>query len=157
MNKTVKKILVGIASIIGIGIIGSIGFVGYVIYSFSSGCGMDDGPFEAVRSTPIEISESSLTFSLSNNGKLILDNRADTLSPVLTLIENGKIKWTLDTDLSNTEGYETCQIWEISNLTVKKDSDPIKLSFTGHWTYGAEAGSMEIDRGDGENSFCLSW
>jgi hypothetical protein len=157
MNQTVKKILIWIASIIGIGIIGCIGFAGSVFYSFISGCGMDDGPFEAVRTNPIEISESSLTFNLSNNGKLILDNRTDTLSPVLTLIENGKIKWTLDTDVRNTEGYETCRIWEITNLTVRKDSNPIKLSFTGHWTYGVEAGTMKIDRDDGENSFCLSW
>ena len=157
MNKTVKIILILTVSIMGIGIMGFIAFVGYVIFSFTSGCGMDDGPFEAVRIDSIEISDFVQTYDLSGNGKLILDNRSDTLSPILTLIEEGKVKWTLDTDVRYTKGYETCRIWEISNVIVRKDSDPIKLSFTGHWTYGTEAGSMEIDRDDGDNSFCLSW
>ena len=118
---------------------------------------MDDGPFKAVLIDPVEISDSAQVFKLSGNGKLILENRIDTLSPVLTLMENGKVKWTLDTDLRNTKGYETCRIWEITNVTLIKDTDPIKLYFTGYWTYGAEAGSMKIDRKDGENSYCLSW
>lgn len=157
MNKTVKKIIIWTASILGIGVIAYLGFVAYVVYTFSSGCGMDDGPFKAVTTTPIEITETSERFKLSKGGELILTNRNDTLSPILTLIENGKIIWTLDTDVRNSKGYETCRIWEISNLTVTKDTDPIKIRFTGHWTYGAEAGSMEIDRENGENSFCLSW
>jgi len=157
MNKTVKKILIWTASIIGVGVIGYIGLVGYVLYSFGSGCGMDDGPFEAVQVPSIELTENSQQFDLSDNGKLILENRNDSLSPILSLIENGKIKWTLDTDTRNTKGYESTRIWKISNLIVSKNTDPIKLHFTGHWTYGAEAGSMEIDRDDGENSFCLSW
>ncbi len=157
MNKNVKKIIIWTASILGIGVIVYLGFVAYVFYTFSSGCGMDDGPFKAVTTTPIEITETSERFKLSKDGELILTNRNDTLSPILTLIENGKIVWTLDTDVRNTKGYETCRIWEISNVTVTKDTDPIKLQFTGHWTYGAEAGSMEIDRENGENSFCLSW
>jgi hypothetical protein len=134
-----------------------LGFVAYVVYTFSSGCGMDDGPFKAVTTTPIEITETSERFKLSKGGELILTNRNDTLSPILTLFENGKLIWTLDTDVRNTKGYETCRIWEISNVTVTKDTDPIKIRFTGHWTYGAEAGSMEIDRENGKNSFCLSW
>ena len=59
MNKTTKKILIWTFSIIGIGIIGYIGFVGYVMYTFTSGCGMDDGSFEAVLIDPIKISESA--------------------------------------------------------------------------------------------------
>ena len=115
MNRTLKKILIWTASIIGIGIIGYLGFVGYVVYSITSGCGMDDGPFEAVLIEPILISDSSQTLNLSDNGQLILENRNDTLSPILTLIENGKVKWTLDTDVRNTKGYETCRIWELCN------------------------------------------
>lgn len=157
MNKTVQKILIWVASIIAIGIIGYIALVGYVVYSFSSGCGMDDGPFKAVLIDPIEVSDSVQTFDLSENGQLILENRNDTLSPIIALIENGRVKWALDMDVRNTVGYETCRIWEISNLTVTNDTDPIALSFAGHWTYGTEAGSMEIDRENGENSFCLSW
>lgn len=131
--------------------------MGYVYFSLFSGCGMDDGPFTAVIVDPIVISDSAQIFDLSDNGKLILENRNDTLSPILTCIENGEVKWTLDTDVRNTKGYETCKIWEISSVTVTKNTDPIKLNFAGHWTYGAEAGSMEIDRQDGKNSFCLSW
>ena len=92
MEETIKKILIWTASIIGIGVIGYLAFVAYVVYSFTSGCGMDDGPFKAVRIEQIVISDSAETFDLSNNGKLILENRDDTLSPILTLIENGKIK-----------------------------------------------------------------
>jgi len=157
MNRTTKKILIWTFSIIGIGIIGYIGFVGYVMYTFASGCGMDDGPFNAVIINQTQISENSEIFELENNGVLILDNRTDSLSPTLTLKENGIVKWTLDTDTRNTKGYESTRIWKISNVTVTKNTDPIKLNFAGHWTYGAEAGSMEIDRDDGENSFCLSW
>ena len=157
MNKTTKKILIWTFSIIGIGIIGYIGFVGYVLYTFASGCGMDDGPFNAVLINQTQISGNSEIFELENNGVLILDNRTDSLSPTLTLKENGIVKWTLDTDTRNTKGYESTRIWKISNVTVTKKTDPIKLNFVGHWTYGAETGSMEIDREDGENSFCLSW
>ena len=157
MNKTTKKILIWTFSIIGIGILGYIGFVGYVMYTFASGCGMDDGPFNAVLIEQTNISENSEIFELKNNGILILDNRTDSLSPTLTLKENGIVKWTLDTDTRNTKGYESTRIWKISNVTITKKTDPIKLNFAGHWTYGAEAGSMEIEREDGENSFCLSW
>ncbi|WP_299007479.1 hypothetical protein [uncultured Tenacibaculum sp.] len=157
MNKTFKKILIGVGIIAGIGITGYLGLIGVVWYQFSVGCGMDDGPFEAVTIKPIEITKNAKEFQLAKNGKLILENRNDTLSPTLTLIENGKVKWTLDTDTRNTKGYESTGIWEISNVIITKDSDPIKLRFTGHWTYGAEAGSMEIDRDNGDNKFCLSW
>ena len=157
MNKTLKKVLIGIGIIAGIGIIGYLGLVGVVWYQFSVGCGMDDGPFEAVLIDPIEITSNSIEFDLSKKGKLILENRNDTLSPILTLIENGKVKWTLDTDTRNTKGYESTRIWEISNVSIEKKTDPIKLVFTGHWTYGAEHGSMKIDRDNGDNEFCLSW
>ena len=157
MNKTTNKILIWTFSIIGIGIVVCFGLLGYVLYSFGSGCGMDDGPFKAVLIDPIEITDDAEQFDLSDNGILILENRNDTLSPILTLIENGKVKWTLNTDVRNTEGFESTRIWEISNVTIEKKTDPIKLVFTGHWTYGAEHGSMEIDREDGENEFCLSW
>ena len=157
MNKTTKKILIWTFSIIGFGILGYIGFVGYVMYTFASGCGMDDGPFNAVLIEQTQISENSQTFELNNNGILILDNRTDSLSPTLTLKENGIVKWTLDTDTRNTKGYESTRIWKISSVTVIKNTDPIKLNFVGHWTYGAEVGSMEIDRKTGKNNFCLSW
>lgn len=157
MNKTTNKIFIWTVSILGIGAITYLGFVAYVIFSMTSGCCTDDGPFKAIKTNPIIITKASERFKLSKGGELILTNRNDTLSPILTLTENGKTIWTLDTDVRNTKGYETCRIWELSNVTITKDTDPIKLRFTGHWTYGAEAGSMEINRDNGDNSFCLSW
>lgn len=157
MNKKLKKTIIGIIAIAGIAIIAYAGFVLYAVYTFTSGCGMDDGPFKAVKIENQNLTDDLLIFDLSDKGKLIIDNRNDSLSPILTLIENEKVKWTLDTDVRNTEGYETCRIWKIDNVTVTKDSNPIKLTFTGYWTFGAERGSMEIDRTTGDNSFCLSW
>ena len=140
-----------------------VGFFGYKVYDFltfswlGNGCGTDDGPFTALHIAPIKLSDSIQTFDLADNRQLILENRNDTLSPILTLIQNGKVKWTLDTDTRNTEGYENTRIWKISNVTITNDTDRIELNFLGHWTYGAEAGSMEIVRDNGENTFCLSW
>ena len=138
-------------------------FLGYLIYDFLSfnwladDCGMDDGPFIAVLVEPIKISESAQEFDLSENGKLIIDNRTDSLSPILTLKENGQIKWTLDTDTRNTKEYANTRIWNIRKVEILNKSNPIELQFFADWTYGAESGSMEIDRINGENSFCLSW
>jgi len=145
-----------LASIIGIGAIGYFGFIVYVYLSIFSGCGMDDGPFEAELIEKIEFSEIVDTFELKS-GNLIIDNRVDTLSPIITFIENESVKWTLDTDVSKTKNYEYCRISKISNVKISEDRKSIYLDFTGYWTYGAEAGWMEIDKKDGENWFCLSW
>ena len=156
MRKNLKRVFL-LLSII------TFSFLCYRVYDFLSfswigeGCGMDDGPFNAVVIDPVDISESSQKFELSDKGELVLENRKDSLSPILTLIENGKVKWTLDADTRNTEGYESTRFWKISNVTVAKNTNPIKLNFAGHWTYGVEAGTMVIDRKDGDNSFCLSW
>lgn len=116
---------------------------------------MDDGPFYAIELADIQFSDSLQTFELSD-GKLILDNRSDSLSPILAFEQNESLSWILDTDVSKTEGYEGTRIWEISNISID-DGSQINLRFTGHWTYGAEAGSMQIDKKTGKNSFCLSW
>jgi hypothetical protein len=159
MNKTVKRIIIGTSIVFGLAIIGGGVYLYLVFRALDSlgPCGFDDGPFTAVVVDDVGLSDTLQTFDLANSGKLILNNRNDTLSPLLTLVENGKTVWTLDTDVRNTKGFETCRIWEISRLTVTKDTDPIKLTFLGHWTYGAERGAMEIDRETGDNSFCLSW
>lgn len=157
MNKTIKKILVWTLSLIVVGFIGYSAFLAYAVYSFSSSCGLNDGPFEASMIPPIQITDSAQQFELSDNGKLILENRNDTLSPILTLIENDKVIWTLDINTRNTEGYESTHIWEISDVTMIKNTELIKLNFVAHWIYGIEGGSIEIDRESGENSFCLSW
>ncbi len=133
------------------------GLVAYVIQTIGNGCGMDDGPFHAVPVRVMEPSENAQIFNLAENGKLVLDNRNDTLSPVITWIEYGKIKWSLDMDTRHTKGYETTRLWKMSHVTNINNTNPIKLHFTGHWTYGAEAGYLEINRENGENHFCLSW
>lgn len=118
---------------------------------------MDDGPFNAVMIEPIKISESAQVFDLSDNGTLIIDNRTDSLSPILTLKENGKIKWTLDTDTRNTREYANTRIWNIRKVEILNKSNPIRFQFFADWTYGSESGGMEINRESGENNFCLSW
>jgi len=157
MQQITKKILIWTFAIIGLALVGYIGLISFLIFSNSNSCGLDDGPFQAVLIKPIELTENAKRFNLSDQAVLILENRNDTLSPVLTLIEDGKVKWTLDTDTRNTKGYELTRISQIDNVNVSQDTDPIKLNFTGYWTYGAEAGSIEINRKNGGNNFCLSW
>jgi len=116
---------------------------------------MDDGPFYAERINNVKFSESIQAFNLSGR-TLILDSRSEDLSPILAFEKNGKSLWVLDTDVSNTSGYETTRIWEISSVKIQ-DGPKIQMKFIGHWTFGAEAGTMEIDKKNGKNSFCLSW
>lgn len=156
-KKTLKRIAIWIASIVGVCLVVYLGLVFYVVYSFSGGCGMDDGPFIAVKTKPVKITKTSERFPLSDGGELVITNRQDALPPVLTLLERGKVKWTLNTDVRNTDGYQTSTIREVYNVSILQDTDPIKLKFTANWTGGAEAGSINIDRESGENSFCLSW
>ena len=133
-------------------------FTGIVIYRlFHAGCGMDDGPFKAILIEPIEISDSAQVYLISRNGRLVIENRNDSLSPIIMLLENEEIKWALDTDVGITEVYELDELWEISDVEIFKDRRKIKLNFIGDWTMGAERGYMEIKRRNGENCFCLSW
>lgn len=120
-------------------------------------CGIDDGPFKAILADPIQLSDSAQSFILSDNGQLILDNRTNDQSPILTIMENGERKWTLDLNIANTRGYENYRFYRISQLRVKNDLTVIKLRFAGHWSYGIKTGTMEIARSDGGNYFCLSW
>ncbi len=156
MNKKLKRILIVISSILGLGVLAYLGFVIMMYYTFTVGCGMDDGPFEAEIIKEYKSTENQNVFKLKE-GELIIDNRNDTLSPIILLKEKGKAKWILDTDTRNTKGYEYTRIWEISNVTIEKETSEIHLSFVGHWTFGAERGKITIDRKDGENKFCLSW
>ena len=156
MNKTFKKILIGLGIIGGIGLLGYLTLFALVWYQFNVGCGMDDGPFEAIKIDKKEFSKTAETFKL-NKGKLILDNRHDTLSPILTYVVDNKIKWTLDTDVRNTKGYEYCRISSINDLKVIESSNELELEFYAVWTYGAESGSMNIEKEGGDNKFCLSW
>lgn len=156
MNKATKKILVGVGLVIVIGLISYIIFVGYVLYKFTRGCGMDDGPFYATHLTAFEISSTVQTFNLSD-GKLILDNRNDSLSPILIFQKNDGTTWALDTDVSKTESYGHTRIWKISDLQIKEKDDGMDLKFIAYWTFGGEAGRMKINKVTGENSFCLSW
>lgn len=152
-----KKFFSGIVLLIGIAAVGYLGMTLYFVYSFSKDCGMNDGPFKAIRIDPVEISDSAIKLDLAGNSALFIDNRTEELSPIIILVEDGDVKWALDTDVRNTKGYEKCRIRMIDNIRIRKNSDPIKIEFTGHWTYGAEYGFMEIKRADGDNRFCLSW
>ena len=156
MKKFRKRLLIVLISIFGLGIILYVGFEILMYYTFTVGCGMDDGPFQAKIINEYKSTENLKTFKLSE-GNLIIDNRNDTLSPIISLKEKGITKWIIDTDTRNTEGYEKTRIWEISDVIIEKDKKEIKLSFIGHWTFGSERGKITIDRKNGENKFCLSW
>ena len=69
----------------------------------------------------------------------------------------GLMYFAVYTDTQKTEGYESTSIWELSEVEITENTNPIKLKFIGHWTFGGERGSMEINRANGSNSFCLSW
>ncbi|WP_299122449.1 hypothetical protein [uncultured Tenacibaculum sp.] len=156
MKKIILNISIIIAIISGIFLIGYLFIAINVWYQFNVGCGMDDGPFEAVKINKIELSEKTEIFKLEN-GVLILDNRNDTLSPILMYKKNNTIKWVLDTDVRSTKGYENCRISSINDLKINESSKGLNLKFYALWTYGAERGSMNIEKKNGDNKFCLSW
>ncbi|MEO1030991.1 MAG: hypothetical protein AAFX55_06285 [Bacteroidota bacterium] len=157
MDKITKKTLIWSISIFGILIVCYFLYIGYAINSFMTSCGLDDGPFEAKLIGPINISDSAQKFDLAENAILYIENRTDSLSPIITLFQNDELVWTLDTDTSKTEGYEGTELWNISNVNITNTKNPIELDFLSHWTYGYEVGWMEIDLKSGENRFCLSW
>lgn len=126
-----------------------------MVASAFSGCGMDDGPFEATR-VDVVIPRDSATVIGIEDGELLIWN-GDSLSPLVGLTEQGRLLWTLEMDVSRLENFSNCMLWEVSDVTLQKDADPIEMTFIGDWTYGAERGWMEIDRTDGSNEFCLSW
>jgi len=136
-----KKIIIWIVSIIGISIIVCIGFFAYIIKS------LDYGPFHATKIEPIEISDNVMRFQLSENGEFIIDNRIDTLSPVLTFIENRTIKWTLEMN-------EITEIGDVSITSI----DPIRFYFIWFNThsYGVDRGRMKINKRTGKNKFYLN-
>lgn len=157
MVSIIEKILTWTVSIVLIAIVGYVFFAAYTVLSSPNKCGLNDGPFVATLVNPIPITDSAQVFKLSGNGKLILENRNDTLSPIFTLVENGITKWTLDTDIKNMPNYEGSEIREINHLTVVKDADLIELHFYADWDCGFEQGKMTINRKSGKNYFCLSW
>lgn len=114
-------------------------------------CGFDDGPFTAIPSDSIAKASDSKVFELKNDGVLCIDNRIDTLPPVISFYEEELLKWSVVMDLENW------RIDSIYSIEVSKDKALIKLEFIASWSFGNEFGSMRIDRYSGDNSFCLSW
>ncbi len=139
-------------------------YVGYVIFGFISfsntfdKCGMNDGPFTAqkIESEFIE-NKNDINLKLENKYTLIIQNRTDSLSPLITLKKSDKVEWTLDTNVRFTQSFESSFLSRIENVTVEKSTEFIELRFTGYWTYGAESGYIRINRNTAENFFCLSW
>lgn len=153
--KTIRKLLLlGIFFILFFTVIYvTIFFIG--IYAFTSGCGTHDGPFEAVLIQPVEIQNSADTFELSNDSRLVLDDRDDALSPVLVFLVGNRLKWTLDMDLKIVN--ENYYISSISISDVSETKEEIILNFHADWNYGYERGWMTINKENGDNEFCLSW
>ena len=56
MNKTLKRVIIGLVIVGGTVALGYLALVGIVWYQFNVGCGMDDGPFNAVKIEQIEFS-----------------------------------------------------------------------------------------------------
>lgn len=154
MNRTLKRILIAVGAVAGVVVVVYLILVVRAIHAISSGCGMDDGPFHAAKISAAIPRDSATVYEV-DNGELLIWNRA-TLPPRIELIEEGQSKWTLEMDV-RTETDSSAMLWQVDNVSIKKASDPIKLDFTGHWTFGAEHGWMTIDREDASNEFCLSW
>ena len=157
MNQTIKKAIIWIATIIGISLIGYGVVVTYFLHTLNRGCGFDDGPFVAVVIDTIILSPDAQEFEISHQGKLIINNRKSSKSPIISLVENEKVKSSLDMDTRNTLGYEATTLQKLSEVVITRKNNPIEMKFISHWTFGAEVGSMEINRKNGENTFCLSW
>ncbi|WP_405376972.1 hypothetical protein [Nonlabens sp. Asnod3-A02] len=119
---------------------------------------MNDGPFTAqkIESEFIE-NKNDINLKLENKYTLIIQNRTDSLSPLITLKKSDKVEWTLDTNVRFTQSFESSFLSRIENVTVEKSTEFIELRFTGYWTYGAESGYIRINRNTAENFFCLSW
>jgi hypothetical protein len=154
MNRTLKRTLVAAAALAGVVVVVYLILVARAIHVISSGCGMDDGPFHATKINTAIPRDSAAIYEV-DDGELLIWNR-DTRPPRIGLIEHGRSKWTLEMDV-RTETDSGAMLWQVENVTIEKASDPIKLDFTGHWTFGAEHGWMTIDREDASNEFCLSW
>lgn len=139
--------------------LGFIGFLGYGVYIFLVlfTCGLDDGPFEAELINPIEIPEVAEKIYIENYGILHVDNRTDSLSPVLTLVKKGKIVWSLEMDLARTKGFENSFLEKISQIRWSIDDDDFYMDFVANWDFGNERAWMTINLDDGDNCFCLSW
>ena len=151
-----KPIIRGILILSGICIAGYLTFLGIIYYQFSVGCGFDDGPFKGIRidkNTPIN---NEVVLSLKN-GELIIDNRHDTLAPLVGYKRDGKYEWIIDMDVRNTSGYETYKISKIYEVKVEEGVRNLDLYFIADWSEGHEVGSMSIKKKSGKNSFCLSW
>jgi len=114
-------------------------------------CGFDDGPFSAIETELLADETRSKVFELNNQGTLMIDNQLDSLSPILSLYEEGQLKWSILMELENWH------VDSIYHINMTGDKKIIKLSFFAAWSFGHESGNMRIDRSNGDNNYCLSW
>jgi hypothetical protein len=122
-------------------------------------CGFDDGPFHSTLiSIPLDSIIENKYISCDENSTLYYDNRNTNSCPIITLIENDSIIFSLEMNLSNNDSGTNWELHEISNLEIKRNTkNTLKLTFWCYWTFGHEWGTMKIDKKTGENNFCLSW
>lgn len=130
--------------------------VGRFAYSIFFGCGFDDGPFKAVLTTEEIRVDSAEVFQI-NTEEILLDNRSDSLPPLVGFKSDGEMNWVLDLDLKNTKKYDHCSISRLYNVEVQDYGDSFGLVFTAVWTYGHERGRMTVKKRTAKNHFCLSW
>ena len=154
-----KRVFLYTSLIILVTVILVVSYFTYVFSNFLEGmseCGTDDGPFEAVFVSYSEVSDEAKVFQLAHNYQLYLDNRTDSLPPLLILKRNDSIHWSLNMNTQNTKGYENTHLTRLSQVTIKENDKNIDLKFNALWTFGSESGNMRIDRESGNNWFCLS-
>ena len=138
-------------------------FISLILFSASCGtninCGFNDGPFQAsIITIPIDSIVENDYVSYDENCFLYFNNRDTNMCPVISLIEQDSVIFSLEMDLSKNLEETNWRMTEISDITIKKSSKNIlHFTFFCKWTFGSEYGTMKINRKTGSNNFCLSW
>lgn len=121
------------------------------------GCGWDDGPFPG---EPLNVVEASGLTEVSyvlryRRGTIEIYNRSEQQFPVVVFRRADRIVWAVELS-THIDLYTNTHFARIEHPRIQRRLFGTRLTFTGYWTYGAEAGSASISpRSFGP--FCLSW
>lgn len=119
-------------------------------------CGMDDGPFSADQiSIPFD-SIGTDSFEI-DNGKLFVQNELIYSYPVISLIEDNNIAWSLLLKPDQKYEYQDYDVGDMTITEIKRaNNNSIVIRFYC-WGVSGDGGTMKIDRKTGENNYCTSW
>jgi len=160
MDKTLKIILIGIASIVGLAIVAMmVGTILFFLTIDSMGpCGMDDGPFIASKTNRIPTVDSVQTFLLQKEEKILLYNENDSLSPILTLVDKDKSRWSLDIGVRRFPNTPDSRVIEITEVSIVEKAHSFRLNFKYRTIGGTVMGGrIDVNKNDGSNHVCLGW